>query len=102
MGKCTLSGYAPWVPPYVHQVASYLGADGLADLYKLRWPVDVQTMTCFDDPTRVVDKYLEAWWELPLQSSMLPWAERPEVHLAIYRVQVCVLDSFLPIIELVH
>jgi hypothetical protein len=103
MGKCTLSGYSPWVPTYVHQAALYLGANGIADLYWLRWPVDVQTMTSFDDPTHVVDKYLEVWWEFPLQSNMLPWAERSEDHLAIYCVQVQCFDFFfLLVIDLFH
>lgn len=91
LGRCALIGYMGWLPEFVQLVAY----DNLEHpLPHLDGKLDP------DDPTRVLENYQDPWWESPLESEMIPWADQPKDHILIYQVQV--LFSFLVFICLVY
>lgn len=90
LGRCALIGYMGWLPEFIHLVTY----DDLEHpLQHLGGEFDP------DDPTRVLESYQEPWWESPLESEMIPWADQPTNHILVYRVQV--LFSFVIFICLI-
>lgn len=80
-----------WVPEFVQLAAYDMLEHPLPHLNGVLDP---------DDPTRVLENYQEPWWESPLESEMIPWADQPKDHISIYQVQV--QFSFLIFIHLIY